>query len=163
MHGGASPGARAAAARRREEIAAKALLGLVWDPDAAPITNPIDGLQRLSGRLEHAVDVLGGRLAGDGLDGAAAVAWVKVLGELRRALDGMARLGIAERHVELEKARAEMVTTAFLAAIGVVQLLPADRDLMVRTFLDKLSPADPLLPASAGVVSSISVTDERRL
>lgn len=142
MHGGASPGARAAAARRREETAANALLELVWDPDAAPIANPIDGLQRLSGRLEHAVDVLGGRLEGDGLEGAAAVAWVKVLGELRRALDGMARLGIAERHVELEKDRAQLVTTAFLAAIGVVQLLPADRDLVVRTFLEQLGTPD---------------------
>lgn len=156
MHGGGSAKVRAAAQRRRDQAAADALLKLVWDPDAAPVTDPIQGLQRLSGRLERAVDVLGARLEDDGLDGAAAEAWVKVMGELRRALDGMARLGIAERHVELERARAELVTSAFRAALVVlserVTLLPADRDLVLREFLDRLSGPGATGATAAGEV-----------
>ncbi|WP_377322641.1 hypothetical protein ACFJIY_24520 [Pimelobacter simplex] len=57
----------------------------------------------------------------------------------------MARLGIAERHVELEQARAQMVTAAFLGALevlaGLVQLLPVDRDAVVRSFLELLGAA----------------------
>lgn len=47
-------------------------------------------------------------------------------------------MGIAERHVELEQERASLVTAAFRAALGVLELLPADRDLAVRTFLSQL-------------------------
>lgn len=47
-------------------------------------------------------------------------------------------MGIAERHVELEQERASLVTAAFRAALGVLELLPADRDLAVRTFLGAL-------------------------
>lgn len=47
-------------------------------------------------------------------------------------------MGIAERHVELEQERASLVTAAFRAALGVLELLPADRDLAVRTFLAQL-------------------------
>ena len=47
-------------------------------------------------------------------------------------------MGIAERHVELEQERASLVTAAFRAALGVLSLLPADRDLAVRTFLSSL-------------------------
>ncbi|MBA2952138.1 hypothetical protein GON03_19165 [Nocardioides sp. MAH-18] len=47
-------------------------------------------------------------------------------------------MGIAERHVELEQERASLVTAAFRAALGVLELLPADRDLAVRTFLTSL-------------------------
>lgn len=54
----------------------------------------------------------------------------------------MVRLGIAERHVELENVRAQLVTAAFLAALAVhgnrVTLPPTDRDLVVRAFLDGL-------------------------
>lgn len=47
-------------------------------------------------------------------------------------------MGIAERHVELEQERASLVTAAFRAALAVLELLPADRDLAVRTFLSSL-------------------------
>lgn len=47
-------------------------------------------------------------------------------------------MGIAERHVELEQERASLVTSAFRAALAVLELLPADRDLAVRTFLAQL-------------------------
>lgn len=51
-------------------------------------------------------------------------------------------MGIAERHVELEQERAGLVTAAFRAALAVLELLPADRDLAVRTFLSSLGAGD---------------------
>ena len=54
-------------------------------------------------------------------------------------------MGIAEQVIEIEKSRAEMVTAAFLAAIDVLGLLPADRSRAVEVFLDRLgtSPSVP--------------------
>ena len=78
----------------------------------------------------------------EGLDGPAAVAWLRILSELRRALEGMERLDLASRHVELEEEKADIVVTAFRAALEVlsrhVQLLPEDRELVTRTFLKGL-------------------------
>jgi len=51
-------------------------------------------------------------------------------------------MGIAERHIELEQSRAELVISAFLATLKVLGLVPADRDLAVRTFLDGLGRGD---------------------
>jgi hypothetical protein len=60
----------------------------------------------------------------------------RLLGQLRQALDAMARLGLAERQVELQQEQAQLVTSAFMGALAVLTgLLPADRDLAVRTFL----------------------------
>lgn len=59
-------------------------------------------------------------------------------------------MGIAERHVELEQERASLVTSAFRAALGVLELLPADRDLAVRTFLSSLGAGEVV----AGEVTS---------
>lgn len=164
MHGGKSPVVAAAAERRVVEQQARRVLGAVWDPDAAPVTDPIAALRALSGRLEHAADVLGGMLGGDqepcgacgradvDLDSPPAVAWTRVLRELRQALEGMARLGIEERQIQLEQERAQLVVGAFLAALEVVQLVPADRDLAVGTFLDRLGGLMPpgLPPAGGG-------------
>lgn len=47
-------------------------------------------------------------------------------------------MGIAERHIELEQGRAEMVIGAFLEVLRVLALEPADRDVAVQTFLDGL-------------------------
>lgn len=47
-------------------------------------------------------------------------------------------MGIAERHVELEQERAQLVTTAFLAALEVGALLPEVRSLMIERFLERL-------------------------
>lgn len=60
-------------------------------------------------------------------------------------------MGIAERHVELEQERASLVTAAFRAALGVLGLLPADRDLAVRTFLSSLGAGEVVV---AGEVES---------
>lgn len=155
MHGGKSPAVRAAAGQRLVEQQARRVMGAVWDPDAAPITDPVGALQQLSGRLERAADVLGSMLGGDqepcdacghadvDLDSPPAVAWARVLKELRQSLEGMARLGIEERQIQLEQQRAEVIVSAFRAALEVIQLVPADRDLLVATFLDRLAPVIP--------------------
>lgn len=142
MHGGKTPVIAAAAERRLAEQEAAKLLGRVWNPDAAPVTDPVEALQVLAGRMRHSLDVLGAQLAEEGPGGPASVAWLKIMGELRHALDGMARLGIAERQVQLEEAQAAIITTAFRAALEAlaqrVELLPADRDLVTRAFLAAL-------------------------
>lgn len=149
-HGGSAPQVRAKAQERQLEAAAGELLAkIIWNPDAAPVTDNVGEMRRLAGAMKQAVDVLGARLNGDvceacgrgsdPLDGPTGRAWVNVLRELRQLLEGMERLGLAERQVELQQDQAQLVTSAFLGALSVVAgLLPADRDLMVRTFLSGL-------------------------
>ncbi|UUW88450.1 hypothetical protein [Pimelobacter simplex] len=156
-HGGKSPQAVAAAARRETERRADEEIRKLWPGLAGhdPIKDPVDLLARTAGALEHMADVVGGRVndlngkVGGGKDLTQLRAEVtlldRLLDKLLKAGDTMARLGIAERHVELEQARAQMVTAAFLGALevlsGRVQLLPADRDAVVRAFLELLGAA----------------------
>jgi hypothetical protein len=128
------------------------LLELVWDPEAEPITNPIDALQSLAGRLQHAANVLGARLDVADLDGPTGQAWARVLRELRQALEGMERLDLAGKHLELEHQRARLVVAAFVAVLDVLGLVPADRARAIDTFLGRL---DQLVPqVIAGEVAS---------
>lgn len=143
MHGGSSPQARRAAERRKAEQQATALLQVIWDPDAAPVTDPVAALQQLAGRLQHAANVLGARVDTESLDGATAVAWARVIRELRLALEGMEKLDLQGKEIQLEQERASLVTAAFRAALAAVDLLPRDRDLMVRTFLQMLGAPVP--------------------
>jgi hypothetical protein len=159
MHGGKSPGARENAEQRELEAKAAAEVDrLLWRglANATPVKDPVASLERLAGALEQAVDVVGakvndlGNLAGGtGLTQmrGEVVLLERLLGQLRQALDAMARLGIAERHVELEQERAQLVTAAFLAALAAITLLPADRDLMLRTFLQGLGRGPELVEA----------------
>jgi hypothetical protein len=160
-HGGRAPQVKAAAEQRQLEQKADAEVRKLWvGLDAAtPVKDPVGSLERLAGALEQAVDVVGakvnelGHLAGGtGLTQmrGEVVLLERLLGQLRQALDAMARLGIAERHVELEQERAQLVTAAFLAALGAVSLLPADRDLMLRTFLAGLGRGPEELPPVGG-------------
>jgi hypothetical protein len=146
IHGGATPAVRAAAQRRLAEREAAALLEVLWDPNAEPITNPVEALQALAGRLRHAANVLGARVDTETLDGPTALAWARVVRELRLSLEGMERLDLTGKQIELEQDRAQIVTSAFLGALAVVSsLLPTDRDLMVRAFLRGLG-RDPERP-----------------
>lgn len=45
---------------------------------------------------------------------------------------------IDERHIELQQAQAQLVVQAFLGAVSALGLVPADRDLALRTFLQGL-------------------------
>ena len=115
--------------------------------NADPVKDPVDSMARLAGGLEQFLDVVGAKVndlnhlaAGDSMSQLRGelVLWERTAAMLGRLLDAMARLGIAERHVELEQARAELVTSAFLAALQAVVLVPADRDVMLRAFLQGL-------------------------
>lgn len=143
MHGGSSPQARRAAEQRKAQQQATALLEVIWDPTAAPVTDPVGALQALAGKLQHAANVLGARVDADDLDGPTAMAFTRMLRELRLALEGMERLDLQSREVELEQERASMVTAAFRAALAAVDLLPMDRDRMVRAFLQQLGVGVP--------------------
>ena len=140
MHGGATPAVRAAADRRRAEAQATALLELLWDPSAEPVTDPVPALQALAGRLQHAANVLGARLDTESLESATAVAWTRVLRELRQALEGMERLDLGKRQVELQQAQAEQVVGAVRVGLDALgsELLPVQRDVFLRAFLGAL-------------------------
>lgn len=119
LHGGSTSTHVAAAQRVRAE---ETVRRLVWDSDAPPVTDPVAALQSFAGRLERAADVLGALLVvgdvcehcgrGDvALDSAHAVAWSRVLRELRQALVEMERLGIASRGLEItEQLAGELVS-----------------------------------------------------
>ena len=152
---------RAAAEQRELERKAEAEVRSLWVglDKATPVKDPVASLERLAGALEQAVDVVGGKVnelgnvaGGTGLTQmrGEVVLLERLLGQLRQALDAMARLGIAERHVELEQERAQLVTAAFLAALAAITLLPADRDLMLRTFLQGLGRGPEVLEQAGG-------------
>lgn len=159
-HGGRAPQVKAAAEQRQLEQKADAEVRKIWPGLAAavPIKDPVASMAQLAGALEHSLDVVGSRVndlqhiaAGAGLAQVRGelVLWERLASVLTRLLDSMARLGIAERHVELEQERAQLVTAAFLAAVQAVSLLPADRDLMLRTFLSGIGRGPELLEVTA--------------
>ena len=138
MHGGATRAARAAAEARLAQAEATRMLELIWDPEAEPVTDAVQALQRLAGQLQHAADVLGARLSSANLDSATGVAWTRVVRELRMSLEGVQRLGLEEKHVQLEHEKAVLVSQAFQAVMDALALSPADRDRAIRTFLEQL-------------------------
>lgn len=132
----------------RKEAAGR-VLAAIWNPNAAPITDSVSEMQRLAGGLREAVDVLGSQLdiggtceaCGRGsvdLDSAHAIAWVRVLRELRQLLGEMERLGIAERLVALEAARVRLVAVAFGRALDAVGLGEEERVVATRVLLTEL-------------------------
>lgn len=137
LHGGSTPSHVAAAQRVQAE---QLVQSLVWDLDAPPITDPVPALQSLAGRLDNAARVLGARLDDEGLelDSATAVVWARILRELRQALEGMERLGIAHRQVELAQGQAELVMAGLLAVLELLGPSAGDRERAVQVFLGKL-------------------------
>ncbi|MEV5001961.1 hypothetical protein [Nocardioides sp. LML1-1-1.1] len=168
-HGGGSTMAREAGARKEADRKAQEQINKLWPGLAhqTPITDPVDLLARTAAALEQMTETVGDRInqnktsVGAGKDmtqmRAEVVLLDRLLDKLLKASEGMARLGIAERHVELERARAELVTSAFRAALVVlserVTLLPADRDLVLREFLDRLSPGSASTTAAGEVMA----------
>jgi hypothetical protein len=154
-HGGSAPQVRAAAERRQLEAAAEdTVRNMLWPGlrSAEPVKDPVASLERLAGGLEQLVDQAGARVAAlqhlaGGKDLTQLRAEVtlleRALGHLRGVLVDMARLGIAERHVQLEQQRADVIVGAFRAALAAVSLLPADEQLMLGTFLERLGDVVP--------------------
>lgn len=146
LHGGSTP-THVAAAR---QVQARAALAKVWDRDAAPVTDAVVAMQRLAGQLEHAADVLGSRIGGNqeacehcgrgdlDLDSPAAVAWLRVLREDRQLLEAMERLGIAQRYVQVEAARVELIAVALGRVFEVLGLDEGQRVLGGRVLLEEL-------------------------
>lgn len=149
MHGGLTPVAQEKAAEVVQAAAADGEIRKLWVglDKATAVQDPVASMARLAGALEQMLDRVGDTVneikttaAGTNLQAVRGeiVLLERVANLLGRTLDSMARLGIAERQVELQAEQAHLVTTAFRAALGVVAanvLLPADRDLMLRTFL----------------------------
>jgi hypothetical protein len=153
FHGGRAPAVAAAAAARVTEAEAVKVIGRLWNPDAEPITNAVDAMQRMAGRLGHACDVLGHRLesgepcdvCGRGdlqLDSAAAAAWLRILRENRQLLVDMERLGIAQRFVQLEADRVRLVAAAVGRVFEVLGLDEGQRVEGTRVLLKELRAAD---------------------
>lgn len=149
LHLGSTPSHVAAAEAVLAKRYADAAIAGLWPGlvSAVPVRDPLDLLGRVAGALEEMTDRVGERVnslkgvgGGEGLTQlrAEVVLLEKLLGHLRGVGSDMARLGIAERRVELEQGRAEIVVSAFLAAIEVLQLVPGDRSRVVGVFLERL-------------------------
>lgn len=121
-HGGAAPAVRAAAERRKADAAATALLELIWDPDAPPVTDPIAALQKLNGKTLHALDVLGARVSTESLDGPTAVAWLRVMREGRQMLEGLQRLGLEERQLRMTEETGQMLASLVRTVLERLEL-----------------------------------------
>lgn len=154
MHGGKSPAVAAAAADRQAAAEAEKVVRRLWAglDDAAPVKDPVASMERLAGTLEAAADDVGARVNElRSLSGGSTLTQLRgevvllerLVGHLRGLLVDMARLGIAERHVQLESDRAQMVTAAFLAALDVGGLVPEVRSLMIDRFLSGLGDLVP--------------------
>lgn len=165
-HGGSAPQVRDAAERRQLEAAAEATINAMLWPglrSAEPVKDPVASLERLAGALEQLVDQAGAKVSrlqhvAGGKDLTALRAEVtlleRALGHLRAVLVDMARLGIAERQIQLDQQLAEVIVGAFRAALAAVTLLPADRERLLSTFLGKLDlgPDDEGPPPAGALV-----------
>lgn len=126
------------------------MLAKIWNKDAAPVTNAVQGLQQLAGQLQHAADALGQRIE-DGLDPVTAAAWLRVLRELRTALSEMERLGIAERHAEIEAAKVRLMAMAASRLLERLEVDPVRRVVELRLFMGDLrSLPAPEVPDGGG-------------
>lgn len=144
-HGGKSPQALAAAAQRQAEQAAAESLTRLWPGLSVDrrVTDPLGGLEQLAGALEHMVDQVGRKVNelqnyATGKDlaqlRAEIVLFERLLKTLQSTLRDMASLGIAERYVELEKAKVDIVMSAFLKALEGAGLDEERRDRVVVLF-----------------------------
>jgi hypothetical protein len=100
-------------------------LEAIWNPDAPPVTDPVAALQSLAGKLQHAVDVLGAHVDAGGLDGPSALAWTKVMRELRQALESMERLGLHERQIRVSEQTGALVASVIRSVLERLELTDA--------------------------------------
>lgn len=145
-HGGGAPQVRAAAVQRQAEAKAEQSLTKLW-PGLSPerrVTDPLAALEQLAGALQHMVEQVGVKVndisnyaTGKDLSQVRAeiTLFERLLKTLQATLRDMASLGIAERYVELEKAKVEMVTAALLSALEGAGLEQGVRDVVVAGFL----------------------------
>lgn len=162
MHGGSAPQSLAAAEQRQQEAAAEDAIRKLWPGLAAaqPVKDPVGQMEQLAGALVEMLDVVGGKVndLGNVAGGrdltqlrGELVLLDKVAGHLRQLLEAMARLGIAERQIQLDQQLAELVVGAFRAALGAVSLMPADRARLLEVYLERLGMSGDVV---AGEVAS---------
>jgi ATP phosphoribosyltransferase regulatory subunit HisZ len=157
-HGGSAPQVRAKAIERQQAAEAdKVIAKMIWRQDAEPITNAVEALQRLAGQVGHALDALGGDLDLEALESqpVRTAAWLRLVREGRQLFEGMERLGIAERLVELEAGKVRLMAAALGRVFEVLELGPEQRSTATQVFLEELrAAADPGEPPVAGEVTS---------
>lgn len=155
MHGGKSPGVRAAAEARQQEAAAGVVVSRLWDPGAPPVRNAIGALQQLAGSASSALEVLGREFDGEPCeecgrgperDPVRLIAWQRQQRLLHQVLESMERLGIAERHAELESAKVRLVAVAVGRVFEALGLSADQRSQGVSLLLAELRS----LPAPEG-------------
>lgn len=129
VHGAGTKRSREAAARRRAENEATALLETLWVQNPTPITSPVEALQRLAGQLEHSVNVLGARVDAQGLDGATAAAWTRVIREQRQLLTEMERLGLQQKVVQLREQEGLMLASVVRQVLSRLNLTAEQTEL----------------------------------
>lgn len=128
-HGGGAPAVRAAAERRRAQAEATALLEVVWNLDAAPVTDPVEALAALAGKAQHALDVLGAQVTTTGLDGPAGLAWSRTMKELRAMLEGLERLGLEDRRVRISEQTGQMLAAVVRTVLERINLTAEQQSL----------------------------------
>lgn len=158
MHGGSAPQSIAAAEERVLAEGADAAVRKLWGglEQATPVKDPVASMERLAGALEQLVDEAGRRVSelqhvAGGKDLTQLRAEVtlleRALGHLRGLLVDMARLGIAERHVELQQAQAEQVVGAVRVGLDALpELLPEQRSRFLGAFLGALGRGPETVP-----------------
>lgn len=135
-----------------EKVKAEQVTRQLWASldSVSPITDPLDRLARMAASLESTAEFLAERIegmrtvsAGDDLSRlrGEVTLWERVLGQLRQALEALARLGIAGRAVELDQGRAELVVQAWLAAVAVLSPTREQREAATGVFLERLGVA----------------------
>lgn len=150
MHGGTAPQVKAKADRDAADAdAAAAVRRILDDPDAAPVTDPIDRLARLAGRIEHAADAIGERVsaltavgivtaAGGEQLRAEVVLWEKLLGHLHGALNSLIRAGYMERQQAAAEQQAHLLGQIVAAALDAAGVAGPAREVGMATARDRL-------------------------
>jgi hypothetical protein len=132
------------------------VLEAVWDPTAAPVGNPVYALAALAGKAEHALDVLGARVTVGELEGATGAAWLRVMRELRQMLEGLERLDLASKSLELDQQLATMIVVAFREAIGRLSLPPVQAAQITGVFVNGLTFEGGEPPSIVGALSALT-------
>jgi hypothetical protein len=147
IHGGNTPTHVAAALRQQaSELVGRTLLG---GPGVEPVKDPVAFAQRLLGQLGHAVEMLdwllGSVTDGDGgpvelSEGQRATfaALSPILREARQLSEGLARLRLGERLVELDAERLQLVRVALGRAIAAAELEAGQRSVLLRVLAAEL-------------------------
>lgn len=162
-HGGSAPQVKAAAEERQLEAKADGELRKLWVglENAVAVTDPVASMAQLAGALEQLLDQVGEKVneistIGAGRDLSQVRGEIVLLERtaslLAKVLDSMARLGIAERQVQIQQEQAEFISAAFRVGVGAIAsslLTPGDRDVMVRAFLLALGQPAELLEVPA--------------